>query len=270
MKKIILCGLMLCGLPVFGEDAVTTTTNPPTTTPAPSAEMLGALKIRADLKLFELGQGDTSPAAWEALDARINGYQKEFGVTVKTTHNVVLLRKFELFIAKKSDDKSRYDALVQKLAADSVPEVAALATLLVKLKTEPVDLKYTAVDGTAVDVSQMRGKVVLIDFWATWCPPCRGEVPNVVAAYKKYHDQGFEIVGVSLDQDKDALLAFTKDNGMVWPQYFDGKGWDNNVSQSFGINSIPAMWLFDKKGMLVTTDAREDLAGQIEKLLAAP
>lgn len=134
-------------------------------------------------------------------------------------------------------------------------------------QSQPIDLKVKAVDGSDIDLSKLRGKVVLIDFWATWCPPCRGEVPNVVAAYKKYHDQGFEIVGVSLDQDKDALLAFTKEHGMVWPQYFDGQGWDNTVSQRFGINSIPAMWLLDKNGKVVTTNAREDLAGQVEKLL---
>jgi thiol-disulfide isomerase/thioredoxin len=134
----------------------------------------------------------------------------------------------------------------------------------------PLDLKYTAVDGTSVDLSKMRGKVVLVDFWATWCPPCRGEVPNVVAAYKKYHDKGFEVVGVSLDQNKDALLAFTKANGMVWPQYFDGKGWDNEISKGFGIDSIPAMWLIGKDGKIITENAREDLAGQVEKALAGP
>src|SRR5882762_4870715 len=74
-------------------------------------------------------------------------------------------------------------------------------------QTKPLDLAVTAVDGSKIDLSKLRGKVVLIDFWATWCPPCREEVPNVVAAYQKYHGQGFEIVGVSLDQDKDAMLA---------------------------------------------------------------
>jgi thiol-disulfide isomerase/thioredoxin len=135
---------------------------------------------------------------------------------------------------------------------------------------KPVDLKFTAVDGKEVDLASLRGKVVLIDFWATWCPPCRGEVPNVVAAYQKFHGQGFEIVGISLDQDKDALMAFTKQNGMVWPQYFDGKGWDNSISSGFGIQSIPAMWLVDQKGVLVTTDGRDDLAGQVGKLLGTP
>ena len=135
--------------------------------------------------------------------------------------------------------------------------------------TQPLDLKFTAVDGRTVDISKMRGKVVLVDFWATWCPLCRAEVPGVVAAYKKYHNKGFNVVGISLDQDKSALLRFTKENGMVWPQYFDGKGWDNEISSSFGINEIPAMWLVGKDGKVLTTNARDDLDGQIEKALAA-
>jgi thiol-disulfide isomerase/thioredoxin len=134
----------------------------------------------------------------------------------------------------------------------------------------PLDLKFTSVDGKAIDLSKLRGKVVLVDFWATWCPPCREEVPNVVAAYQKYHDKGFEILGISLDQDKDALLAFTKEHGMVWPQYFDGKGWDNDISKGFGIEEVPTMWLVGKDGKLITTDAREDLAGQVDKALSAP
>src|SRR5271170_1796997 len=90
---------------------------------------------------------------------------------------------------------------------------------------QPVDLNYTATDGSPVNLAALRGKVVLVDFWATWCPPCRGEVPNVVAAYQKYHDKGFDVVGVSLDQNRNDLDQFTQANGMVWPQYFDGQGW---------------------------------------------
>ena len=132
----------------------------------------------------------------------------------------------------------------------------------------PAGIQFTAVDGREVDLAKLHGKVVLIDFWATWCPPCRGEVPNVVEAYKKFHDKGFEIIGISLDKNKEALVEFTKKNGMIWPQYFDGKGWENAISKKNGIDSIPAMWLLDKEGRVVTTDAREDLAGQVEKLLA--
>jgi thiol-disulfide isomerase/thioredoxin len=134
---------------------------------------------------------------------------------------------------------------------------------------KPLDLKFTSVNGQAVDLSKLRGKVVLIDFWATWCPPCRAEVPDVVATYQKYHAKGFEVVGVSLDSDKSALLTFIKSNGMTWPQYFDGNGWDNAVSSRFGIDSIPAMWLVGKDGVLITKDASGDLGGSVASALAA-
>jgi len=112
--------------------------------------------------------------------------------------------------------------------------------------------------------------VVLIDFWASWCAPYADAAPDIVAAYKKYHDQGFEIIGISLDEDKEQMQTFMQQKGMTWPQYFDGKKWDNEVSRSFDINSLPVEWLVDKKGMLVSTDVRQDLAGQIETLLKAP
>ncbi|MGO9243792.1 MAG: redoxin domain-containing protein [Verrucomicrobiia bacterium] len=137
------------------------------------------------------------------------------------------------------------------------------------VSSEPLDLKFKAVDGTDVDLAKFRGKVVLVDFWATWCGPCRMEIPNVVATYNQLHNAGFEIVGISLDQSKEKLLAYTKQAGMTWPQYFDGNGWANDISSRYGINSIPTAWLVDKKGLVRTTQARgADLARQVKALLA--
>jgi thiol-disulfide isomerase/thioredoxin len=133
---------------------------------------------------------------------------------------------------------------------------------------QPLDIKFQSIDGKAVDLSAMKGKVVLVDFWATWCGPCVGEIPHVKAAYEKLHSKGFEIVGISLDSDKGRLEAFVKEKGMTWPQFFDGKGWKNEISTKFGIHSIPAMWLVDKKGKLVDKNGRQDLAAKVEKLLA--
>jgi thiol-disulfide isomerase/thioredoxin len=137
-----------------------------------------------------------------------------------------------------------------------------------EIKTKPLEMKFTAVDGREVDLAKLQGKVVLIDFWATWCGPCVAELPNVIKAYKELHPKGFEIVGISLDSDKAELQAFVKDKGMEWPQYFDGKGWQNEISTKYGINSIPAMWLLNKKGMVVSTNARGGLEETVAKLLA--
>ena len=108
---------------------------------------------------------------------------------------------------------------------------------------------------------------MLIDFWATWCGPCVAEVPNVVAAYERLHPKGFEIVGISFDEEVDALKAFTAKHKMNWAQYFDGEGWKNKFGAEFGIRGIPAMWLVDKKGNLRDLEARTDLAAKVEKLL---
>jgi thiol-disulfide isomerase/thioredoxin len=135
---------------------------------------------------------------------------------------------------------------------------------------DPVNLTFPAIDGSTVDLANLRGKVVLLDFWATWCPPCRGEVPTVVSVYNKYHSRGFEIVGISLDQSRDSLSQFIADNGMTWPEFFDGQGWGNSLARRFDIRFIPQMWLLDRQGRIITKDGRSDLDGQVSALLSTP
>ena len=103
-----------------------------------------------------------------------------------------------------------------------------------------------------------NGKWVLVDFWASWCGPCRGEMPNVVSAYEKYHQKGFDVVGVSFDNDKDAWVKAIKDLNMPWNHISDLKGWNNVAAGLYGINSIPASLLIDPQGNIAARNLRGD------------
>ena len=111
-------------------------------------------------------------------------------------------------------------------------------------------LAFTSVQGEAVDVSKLKGKVVLVDFWASWCGPCRAELPQLAETYKKYHAEGFEIIGVSLDGSRKELDEALKKYGMTWPQHFDGKGGQNEIAQRFLVTGIPCAFLLDREGVV--------------------
>jgi len=132
---------------------------------------------------------------------------------------------------------------------------------------KPLDIHFTALDGREVDLAKLTGKVVLVEFWSTTCGPCIAEMPTVKAVYEKFHDRGFEVVAVSLDDKEIALRRFIKEKKLPWPQHFDGKGWENQFAVRYGIFSIPTMWLVDKRGNLRYNNARFDLERSVTSLL---
>ncbi len=158
------------------------------------------------------------------------------------------------------------------------PEVAEVAKRFegairrMNLPGKPIEIKGTLVDGTPFDQSTLKGKVVLVDFWATWCGPCIMELPNVKKNYEKYHDKGFTVVGISLDEDRDALVEFIAKEKLPWPILFpqDEKDqyWNNPLAVYYGVESIPNVILTNQKGEVVSLEARgPELGKKLEELL---
>ena len=203
-----------------------------------------------DLKQFDVllaeHKGEKTDAVAEILYMKATLYSEVFQDTARAD---ALMKQL------KTEFQSTH--LVAALEQQQAAEAAAKKIQdSLAVGTPYPDFKVQDADGKPLALADYKGKVVLIDFWATWCPPCRAEIPNVVATYKKYHSQGFDIIGVSLDEDRQKLLNFTRENNMTWPQFFDGQGWKNKLAVKYGIEAIPATYLLDGNGIIIAKDLR--------------
>jgi thiol-disulfide isomerase/thioredoxin len=205
-----------------------------------------------DLKQFDVllaeHKGEKTDAVAQTLYMKAMLYHEVLNNEVKAQ---------ELLSQLKTDFKNTtFAAKLEKQEAAGAAAKAIQDSLVVGGKFP--DFNVTDVAGQPLSIASHKGKVVLIDFWATWCGPCRIELPNVIATYQKYHAQGFDIIGVSLDEDKAQLLSFIKNENMTWPQFFDGKRWENQLAVKYGIQAIPAAFLLDGSGKIIGKDLRGD------------
>ena len=227
--------------------------------------------IGEEMKTLFANVNNEDPASVAAAEAKYEEVSNKLSGIAKTyisgNSNSLIAGK-TLYDFRYNLNENDQNELIAK--ADSVfksaPGIDALIAHLDVLKKVAVGEKFTDfemadVKGEVKKLSDFvgQGKYVLIDFWASWCPPCRKEMPNLVALHKKYKAKGFEIVGVSLDSDK--ALEIT------WPQLSDLKGWKNEGAALYGVNSIPHVLLVDKEGTIIAKQLHgEELTKKLEEL----
>ncbi len=228
------------------------------------------IKVRARLGLIQMHRealrGDPPKEKLLALDAEITNFFKDFPNQDALPY--LATQRANLWDRR---DPARATAILEEYSKSpnaSVAEEAAGQLRFRNIEKEPLPLKFTALDGREIDLAMMRGKVVLIVFWATWHGSSVAELKKVAAAYERHHDQGLEIICISHDRDQEKLLHFVKEKNIPWPQYFDGKGTKNDLSRRYSLRNLPALWLVNKQGLVVYTDARGELDELVGKLLA--
>jgi peroxiredoxin len=169
-----------------------------------------------------------------------------------------------------SDTLLRVADEVEKFSIDSARmKQRALAFRNVAERVgKPIELSGVTIDGNAVDIADYRGKVLIVDFWATWCPPCVADVPNMVSLYETYHAEGLEILGISLDQKVESIRSFASQRDMPWLQICDQQAWQGELVRKFGISSIPTVWIVDKQGILRYVNGKVNREARVKALLA--
>ena len=172
------------------------------------------------------------------------------------------------FSGKLPEARKWFAQLAENHPKTTAGRKAAGAIVRLEVKGKPLPLAFAGLDGVKVDIRNYRDKAVLVVFWATWCKPCFEDLPKLKALYQQYRTQGFEVIGVNLDNTANGVKAYMQQNGMTWPQIHEAGGLESPPSLAFGVISLPTMFLVDKKGIVHSRPASiEDVKTALPEVL---
>lgn len=195
--------------------------------------------------------------------------QEEARALVTLAGSYMALERFdeaEGLLKKLAEPSAGRDYRISQMASRQLAMIGSLRKLKIGLPALEFSAKTS--DGKRISLEDYKGKVVLLDFWASWCNPCRAEMPNVKKVYEEYHDKGFEIIGISLDDKEANFKKYMDSEQMTWPQIFDGNGWKSEIGQLYAVTAIPATYILDRDGIIRYKNARgKDLGKAVKELI---
>lgn len=229
-------------------------------------------KVYMDIQQEYQEKVSANPAIKDSIErVLIPRFEKNMDDFAKETVEFAKKNKDNLagFYAMSSLDQTKYESELLKYSEDikdKFPNTVAVQSFIAKmdrLKKLSIgqmapDFEMTSTDGKQLKLSQFRGQYVLLDFWASWCGPCREENPNVVKQYNTFKNKNFTILGVSLDSNRDLWLKAIKDDNLTWNHVSELKQWDSNVVKQYSIEGIPTSFLLDKQGRIIAKNLRGD------------
>ncbi|HEX5398194.1 MAG TPA: TlpA disulfide reductase family protein [Verrucomicrobiae bacterium] len=225
--------------------------------------------LRYQLRLDQIGRELPAESA-KGVDAR-TALEKAGRELVKDFPNGSAGYNILMDLATGADLLKMHELAMLMADSGGPPELTDLGKGLqrrIDAVGKPLAIEFTAADGRAVNLTTLSNQVVLVDFWATWCPECVTFSPKIKKLYDQLHSKGFDVVGINFDDDTNKAQQFIREHDLPWPQYFGGRGPDNQFGREYSISALPVMWLVDRKGIVRDIHGTTELEAKVAKLMA--